>query len=50
MTDNLKGILAMLASAVGFVTNDAIVKLVTAELPNGQIIFLRGLVATASLA
>ncbi len=47
MTDNLKGILAMLASAAGFVTNDAIVKLVTEELPNGQIIFLRGLVATA---
>ena len=47
MTDNLKGILAILASAVGFVTNDAIVKLITEELPNGQIIFLRGLVATA---
>jgi drug/metabolite transporter (DMT)-like permease len=47
MTDNLKGILAMLASAAGFVGNDAIVKMVTEELPNGQIIFLRGLVATA---
>jgi drug/metabolite transporter (DMT)-like permease len=47
LTDNFKGILAILASAVGFVTNDAIVKVVTTELPNGQIIFLRGLVATA---
>jgi len=47
MSDNLKGILAMLASAAGFVTNDAIVKFVTQELPNGQIIFLRGLAATA---
>lgn len=47
MTDNLKGILCMLASTAGFVTNDAIVKVLTEELPNGQIIFLRGLVATA---
>ncbi|MGD9805844.1 MAG: DMT family transporter [Hyphomicrobiaceae bacterium] len=47
MSDNLKGILAMLASAAGFVTNDATVKFVTQELPNGEIIFLRGLVATA---
>lgn len=47
MTDNLKGILAMLASSAGFVANDATIKFVTAELPNGQIIFLRGLVATA---
>lgn len=47
MNDNLKGILAMLASATGFVANDATVKFVTQELPNGQIIFFRGLVATA---
>jgi drug/metabolite transporter (DMT)-like permease len=47
VTENLKGVLAMLASATGFVTNDAIVKLVTEELPTGQIIFLRGVVATA---
>jgi drug/metabolite transporter (DMT)-like permease len=46
LTDNLKGILAMLASAAGFVSNDAIVKLLTESLPNGQIIFMRGLVAT----
>lgn len=47
MNDNLKGILAMLASATGFVVNDATVKFVTQELPNGQIIFMRGVVATA---
>jgi len=47
VSENLKGILAMLASAAGFVLNDAIVKLTTEELPTGQIIFLRGLVATA---
>ena len=47
MNDNVKGILAMLASAAGFVANDATIKVVTEELPNGQIIFLRGLAATA---
>ena len=47
MSENFKGILAMLASAAGFVVNDAIVKVVTTELPDGQIIFLRGLVATS---
>ena len=47
MTDNLRGILAILISATGFVTNDALVKMVTTELPTGQIIFLRGLMATS---
>ncbi len=47
MTDNLRGILAILISAAGFVTNDALVKVVTTELPTGQIIFLRGLMATS---
>lgn len=47
MSDNFRGILAILFSAAGFITNDAIVKLITAELPNGQIIFLRGLLATS---
>jgi drug/metabolite transporter (DMT)-like permease len=47
LTDNLKGILAMLASTAGFIVNDAIVKVITEELPNGQIIFLRGLAATS---
>ena len=50
MTDNVKGILAILASAAGFIVNDAIVKVITEELPNGQIIFLRGLAATTLLA
>ena len=47
MNDNAKGIVAMLASAAGFVANDATIKIVTEELPNGEIIFLRGLAATA---
>lgn len=46
MTDNLKGILAILASACGFVVNDALVKLATEELPTGEIIFVRGVLAT----
>jgi len=50
MSSNVKGILAMLASSVGFIVNDAIVKVITEELPNGQIIFLRGLAATTLLA
>lgn len=49
MNDNVKGILAILASAAGFVANDATIKVVTEELPNGEIIFLRGLVATAMM-
>lgn len=47
MSENVKGVIAMLASAAGFVVNDATIKVVTTELPDGQIIFLRGLVATA---
>lgn len=47
MNHNLRGILAMLASSAGFVANDATIKVVTEELPNGEIIFLRGLAATA---
>ncbi len=50
MTDNVKGILAILASALAFVVNDALVKLTTSELPNGQIIFVRGVMATLILA
>lgn len=50
LTDNLRGILAILASATGFVINDAFVKLLTTELSNSQIIVLRGLLATLVLA
>ena len=50
MTDNLRGILAILASATGFVVNDSLVKLATSELPTGEIIVLRGTMATLILA
>jgi drug/metabolite transporter (DMT)-like permease len=46
MTDNLRGIAAILASATGFVVNDAIVKLATEELPTGELIFIRGVIST----
>ncbi len=49
MTDNLRGILAILASATGFVVNDALVKLATEELPTGEIIVVRGIMATLIL-
>ena len=42
-SDNLRGIGAMLAAMAAFVINDAMMKLAAAELPTGQLIFLRGL-------
>ena len=49
MTDNLRGILAVFAASTAFVGHDATVKLVSAELPTGEIVILRGLTATAML-
>ena len=46
---NRRGILAMSAGMASFVSNDALVKVVSATLPSGQLIFLRGLFATALL-
>ena len=42
-SDNLRGLGAMLAAMAAFVINDAMMKLASAELPTGQLIFLRGL-------
>ena len=50
MTDNIKGILAVLTSATGFCVNDALVKLATEHLPTGEIIVVRGVMATVILA
>ena len=41
-SDNLRGIGAMLAAMAAFVVNDAMMKLAAADLPTGQVIFLRG--------
>ena len=50
MTDNQRGILAILASAMAFVINDALVKLATTDLPTGEIIVIRGLISTVVIA
>jgi drug/metabolite transporter (DMT)-like permease len=49
VTDNLRGIIAVLIASSAFVVNDAIVKLVSDELPSGEIIVVRGVLATALL-
>ena len=49
MTDNLRGILAILIGSTAFVGHDATIKLVSSELPSGQIVILRGLIATAMM-
>lgn len=43
---NLAGILAMLVSMVTFTANDTCIKLLNAQLPLGEIIFLRNSIAT----
>jgi drug/metabolite transporter (DMT)-like permease len=50
MTENLRGIVAVLVASAAFVLNDAFVKLVSAELASGEIIVVRGALATAMLA
>jgi drug/metabolite transporter (DMT)-like permease len=44
--NNLRGIIAMLASCLFFILNDTMVKIVGDALPLGQIITLRGVVST----
>lgn len=46
---NRRGILAMSAGMACFVVNDALAKYVSASLPTGQLIFLRGVAATLLL-
>jgi len=43
LNDNLKGALLMTASMGAFTLNDVFVKLLAADLPLFQIVFLRGL-------
>lgn len=49
MTDNLRGIIAVLIGSTAFVLNDAVIKLLTAELPSGEILIVRGAIATAMM-
>lgn len=46
MTPNLKGSLLMMGSMAAFTLNDTVVKLLAADLPLFQIVFLRGLLTT----
>ena len=46
---NLRGIAAMLASMAALIANDTLIKLAAAELPVGEVIFLRGLAASLFL-
>ncbi len=46
MRENTIGILAMIAAMASLIINDTFVKLAGADVPLGQIIFLRGLIAT----
>ncbi len=47
--DNLKGAIFMMASMAGFVANDTLVKSLAGELPLPQVIFIRGVFASALL-
>lgn len=49
MTDNLRGILAILIASTAYVFHDAMAKLLTDELPSGEIIIVRGMIANAML-
>ncbi len=47
---NLPGILAMCVAMALFIVNDALVKVALVEMPTHQIIFVRGLIASALIA
>jgi len=46
MSENLRGIIAILGASVAFILNDSVVKLMSAEIPVGELIALRGILAT----
>ncbi len=45
--DTLRGIVAMLLSCLFFIINDTVIKVTAEELPLGQVLFLRSVLATA---
>jgi drug/metabolite transporter (DMT)-like permease len=49
MTDNLRGILAVLIGSTAFVLHDTMAKLLSAELPSSEIILVRGLIGNAMM-
>lgn len=46
-SSNLRAIAAMIASQASFIVNDTLIKLATRELPGGEAIFIRGVMAFA---
>jgi drug/metabolite transporter (DMT)-like permease len=49
MTDNLRGILAILAASTAYVMHDAMAKLLSEELAISEVIIVRGVIGTAML-
>ena len=49
MSDNLRGILAVLTASTAYVLHDSMAKLLTVELPSSEIILVRGVIGTAML-
>jgi drug/metabolite transporter (DMT)-like permease len=49
MTDNLRGILAILIASTAYTLHDSMAKLLSAELPSSEIIMVRGIIATTLL-
>lgn len=49
-SDNMRGAIFMMLALAGYVLNDTMMKLVSADLALAQAVFIRGLVATALLA
>jgi drug/metabolite transporter (DMT)-like permease len=49
MTDNLRGILAILIASTAYTLHDSMAKLLSAELPSSEIIIVRGMIATVLL-
>lgn len=49
MTENARGLVAILIGSTALVVNDALVKLLSAELPSGELIVIRGVLATILL-
>ena len=50
VSDNLRGAVFMMLSMIGYVFNDAMMKLASSELDLAQSVFIRGLMATVLLA
>ena len=49
MTDNLRGVLAVLIGSAAYTLHDSMAKLLSAELPSSEIIIVRGAIGVAML-